>query len=66
MRVKCANCGMVYDKTASTKVCVRCGSNASDPVNDGERHQKRDEVTEVRLPSLLLDDAPAPHNPING
>jgi len=45
-RVKCANCGMIYNKppaeqvfwigvpftVSGMKVCPKCGSNASDPI----------------------------------
>lgn len=31
MRVRCANCRMVYDKVEAVKVCPSCESNASDP-----------------------------------
>ncbi len=47
MRVKCANCGMIYDTSptpadyctevewVSTATCPKCGSNAKDRVNGG-------------------------------
>jgi hypothetical protein len=39
-RVKCANCGFIYDKVETTSgeliwatvACDKCGSNASDPI----------------------------------
>lgn len=50
-RVKCANCGMIYNKPPAEKVfwigvpftvsgvefCPKCGSNAYDPVADNYR-----------------------------
>ncbi len=48
MRVKCANCGMIYDtnptpmdfrteiERVSTATCPKCGSNAKDRVNGGQ------------------------------
>ena len=43
-RVKCANCGMIYDAYThmdnmglipKDDVCPRCGSNAKDPIQQG-------------------------------
>ena len=31
MRVKCANCSMIYDRTDTQPNCPRCRSNAFDP-----------------------------------
>ena len=48
MRVKCANCEMIYDTSptpadycteverVSTATCPKCGSNAKDRVNGGQ------------------------------
>lgn len=67
MRVKCANCQMIFEKPAVHSKCVRCGSNASDPIAVKPREVKRqDETTIPSGPRLLLDDSPAPHNPLNG
>lgn len=56
-RVKCANCGMIYDRPPDQKVfhigvpftvegrtnCPKCGSNASDPLpNSFERYITKD------------------------
>ena len=36
IRVRCANCSMIYDNDITQTVCPSCGSNAADIVNPKE------------------------------
>ena len=53
-RVRCANCGYVYEREAP-KDCPRCGSNAADSIEvrrPGEKHEENGKPT----PRVLTDD----------
>ena len=63
MRVKCANCEMIYDRTTQVKSCPACKSNAADPL---KAQGRQDEQRKSSGPRLLTDDVPAGRNQLNG
>ena len=61
MRVKCANCTMVYDNNVKVSACPGCRSNAFDkveaaPVQANERSNERPERSGPRLLHDELDN----------
>jgi predicted nucleic acid-binding Zn-ribbon protein len=45
IRVKCANCGMIYDINHNISTCPKCGSNAYDELPNPEL-KDREELVE--------------------
>lgn len=67
MRVKCANCQMIYNRDVQHQNCIRCGSNAYDMVQAKPvKRERQDETRTTTGPRLLLDDMPSRNNQLNG